>query len=86
MTGEAEIYCPRCEWRPTAADRWVCAPGCGCVWNTFWTRALCPGCAHQWIDTACLACTVMSLHEDWYHYPDGEPLEEERVATTESGA
>jgi hypothetical protein len=68
---EAEIYCPLCAWRPTATDRWICHPECGTVWNTFWTRGLCPGCGHQWRETACLRCQRMSPHEYWYHYPDG---------------
>ena len=31
----------------------------------------------------CLACYVMSPHEDWYHYPDGELVEEEHADTHE---
>ena len=72
MKGEPEIYCPLCAWRPRATDRWRCRPGCGTVWNTFWTRALCPGCGHQWLETACLKCGKMSPHESWYHYPGGQ--------------
>jgi hypothetical protein len=70
MKREAEIYCPLCAWRPKATDRWWCHPGCGAEWNTFWTRGLCPGCGHQWLETACLRCQRMSPHESWYHYPD----------------
>ena len=69
---EAEIFCPLCSWRPTAEDRWCCSPGCGTEWNTFWTRALCPGCGHQWLETQCLRCLKRSPHEAWYHYPDAE--------------
>jgi hypothetical protein len=72
MTGEAEIYCPLCAWHPSADDRWQCYPSCDTVWNTFWTRGLCPGCGHQWHETMCLACLKMSPHEKWYHYPEGE--------------
>jgi hypothetical protein len=72
VKAEAEIYCPLCAWRPKALDRWWCSPGCGAVWNTFWTRGLCPGCGHQWLETACYACRKMSPHESWYHYPDGQ--------------
>ncbi len=61
------IYCPRCEWAPGPHDRWMCAPGCNTVWNTFETRARCPGCAKQWRITQCLLCHARSLHEDWYH-------------------
>jgi hypothetical protein len=40
------------------------------VWNTFWTRGLCPGCGYRWPQTACLRCRQWSPHESWYHYPD----------------
>jgi hypothetical protein len=89
MKGEAEIHCPRCSWRPGPADRWQCSPGCGTVWNTFWTRGLCPGCGHQWLETVCLRCHQWSPHEHWYHYPDGqdesaddEKVEREELETT----
>lgn len=61
------IYCPVCSWRPGPHDRWACAPGCLTVWNTFETRARCPGCAKQWRTTACLACHLPSPHAEWYH-------------------
>ena len=61
------IYCPKCEWAPGPGDRWMCIPGCHTVWNTFETRARCPGCSKQWTVTQCLACLAASLHEDWYH-------------------
>ena len=89
MKGEAEIYCPKCSWRPSATDRWCCNPECGTVWNTFWTRGLCPGCGHQWVDTQCMGCGKWSPHESWYHYPDGqdestddEKVEREELETT----
>ena len=34
---EPEIYCPKCQWRPRAENRWACVPSCGIEWNTFWT-------------------------------------------------
>ena len=61
------IFCPVCSWAPQPHDRWCCRPGCYTVWNTFETRALCPGCQKQWAVTQCLACSIVSLHEDWYH-------------------
>jgi hypothetical protein len=61
------IRCPICAWIPTKADAWCCAPqGCGHVWNTFETRALCPGCSKQWTYTECLRCSTASPHEAWY--------------------
>jgi hypothetical protein len=71
----SRIRCPLCRWQPKASSVWYCAPrgdpeyffeGCGTSWNTFATRGLCPGCAHQWRYTACLQCSGWSLHEDWY--------------------
>jgi hypothetical protein len=61
------IFCPQCEYQPRAFDRWVCAPGCGTWWNTFETRARCPGCRRQWRETCCPTCARWSPHEDWYH-------------------
>ena len=58
------IRCPRCQWQPSKADRWACE--CGCSWNTFDTRGLCPECGKQWLVTQCLSCQEFSLHEDWY--------------------
>jgi hypothetical protein len=48
------------------------------VWNTFWTRGLCPGCAKQWDDTQCLECARHSPHKDWYHVPDSSEEEREK--------
>jgi len=53
------------------------------IWNTFETRALCPGCRKQWQMTQCLLCAALSPHDDWYHDHDedsedaGEPAEQE---------
>jgi hypothetical protein len=76
---EAEIYCPHCEYRPQAHDRWVCVSSCATVWNTFWTRGVCPGCGTRWPQTQCLECHEWSPHEAWYHYPP----EHERDVSTE---
>ena len=74
-TGEDDIRCPLCDWRPSPSSRWSCDctdtpepvfQSCGTVWNTFRTRGRCPGCQHQWRWTTCLACGVASLHEAWY--------------------
>jgi len=76
----AEIYCPQCEWRPGPDAHWECMPSCGTVWNTFWTRGVCPGCGYKWQKTQCLACGVLSPHEAWYHYPpEREQEESERI-------
>jgi hypothetical protein len=65
----SESHCPKCAWRPQAEDRWECTPSCGTVWNTFWTRGVCPGCAVKWPVTQCLECMQFSPHEAWYHCP-----------------
>jgi hypothetical protein len=67
-TNSARIRCPKCNWQPKREDTWVCAPGCGHVWNTFETRGLCPGCSKQWTSTACLRCHEWSPHDDWYEH------------------
>ena len=64
QSGGPRIRCPKCRWNPRAHDRWMCH--CGHTWNTFDTRAKCPGCGYQWTETACLACLEMSPHENWY--------------------
>ena len=69
------IRCPACAWQPAATCLWYCADcirpenflgGCGTAWNTFETAGLCPGCAHQWQWTSCLACGQWSPHSSWY--------------------
>lgn len=79
-TEKADIFCPKCEWKPQSEDRWECVPSCGTVWNTFWTRAVCPGCGVKWPSTQCFECEVFSPHDEWYHYR--EPESEERDAQT----
>jgi hypothetical protein len=69
MALNPEIYCPRCEYRPKADDRWDCTPTCGTRWHTFWTGGVCPGCGVRWPTTQCPACAEHSPHPDWYHYP-----------------
>jgi hypothetical protein len=85
VKSEPEIYCPSCDYRPQADDRWLCHPGCGTVWNTFWTSGLCPGCGYQWVHTQCLACGVTSLHVAWYHDRDEDDssTDEEHVGDRE---
>jgi len=83
---KVEIYCPKCEWRPRAEDRWFCVPSCGTTWNTFWTRAVCPGCGVKWPSTQCLACEAYSPHEAWYHYSDPVAGEEGQVREEEKHA
>lgn len=78
--GEGRVRCPLCGWRPDASSLWECDDcghpeyfygGCGCVWNTFDTGGVCPGCGHRWHWTSCLHCGGWSLHEDWYA-PDSD--------------
>ena len=63
----AGIACPHCGWQPSVGAQWVCAPdGCGTSWDTFETRARCPGCGARFPWTDCHACGRRSPHEDWY--------------------
>ena len=75
------IRCPLCEWQPTSTSVWACYSegtpepffgGCGTLWNTFETKGLCPGCAHQWRWTSCLSCHGWSRHDDWYVEEPGD--------------
>jgi hypothetical protein len=82
----AEIFCPKCRWKPTARSRWQCAPqlgGCGHDWNTFDTRGICPKCNWHWIITACLSCTQFSPHEAWYHQPNQDTNQRSKKAERE---
>jgi hypothetical protein len=81
--GKVEIFCPKCGWIPSADDRWACVPECGNKWNTFSTRGVCLRCGKQWKVTQCLSCREFSPHEDWYHYPEEESREDQRVEETE---
>ena len=69
--GGTRIRCPRCGYEPRPHDRWTC--DCLHVWNTFETRGICPGCGHQWLQTACPRCKAWSRHEDWYVTEDPGP-------------
>ncbi|MEO7404547.1 MAG: hypothetical protein ABIU95_12845 [Burkholderiales bacterium] len=80
-TEQQEIRCPHCEWKPAAESRWSCAPGCGTVWNTFWTRGLCPGCTKRWTDTQCPECNVISPHRKWYRIPERTTTRTRRAKT-----
>ena len=47
----AEIRCPMCGLPPPKGAKWECT--CGCVWNTFETRGVCPNCGKRWGETEC---------------------------------
>ena len=53
------------------------------IWNTFETRARCPGCSKQWSVTQCLSCHIVSLHEDWYHDEDTASDSDDSVKESE---
>jgi hypothetical protein len=76
MRGEPEIYCPKCEYRPIAEDRWWCVPSCNTSWHTFWTGGVCPGCGYKWPVTQCPACGEVSPHKQWYHFLEPAPESE----------
>ena len=65
------IRCPLCQWQPGKRDRWYCEPRCLHHWNTFDTAGVCPRCAKQWDETACLRCGAWSRHADWYEHDNG---------------
>jgi predicted amidophosphoribosyltransferase len=51
------------------------------LWNTFWTRGICPGCGYHWLKTQCPVCGELSPHEDWYHYPPSAEVEHTNEST-----
>ena len=61
---EANIRCPKCEWKPLPDSTWGC--DCGHAWNTFDTYGQCPRCRKVWKNTQCLTCAKWSPHADWY--------------------
>jgi hypothetical protein len=63
-SGPPRIRCPKCNWTPSAEDRWQCH--CKHVWNTFDTGGVCPSCLYQWKITMCPKCGQWSAHSDWY--------------------
>ncbi len=66
---KVRISCPGCGWEPGENCRWTCTV-CKTVWNTFETRAHCPGCGKVYDETVCLkskgGCGKVSRHADWY--------------------
>ncbi len=60
-----QIYCPKCEWHPSAEDLWGCS--CDHAFHTFDTGGVCPACHNTWYETQCPACWGWSAHADWYH-------------------
>lgn len=66
---EIRISCPRCDWEPDDACRWVCTV-CNTHWNTFETRGVCPACGKVHEETQCFrrkgGCGEVSPHADWY--------------------
>lgn len=66
---KVHISCPKCGWEPDETCKWRCSV-CKTVWNTFTTKADCPGCGKVYEDTICLkskgGCGQISPHKDWY--------------------
>jgi hypothetical protein len=79
MKREPQIFCPKCQDRPTAEHRWVCVPSCNTEFHTFWTGGVCPGCGNAWEVTQCLACGQYSPHRQWYHWPVDVQAEEKET-------
>ena len=83
-SGSPRIRCPHCAWVPERASRWLCGPvawpefyagGCGRAFNTFETEGVCPGCAHAWQWTACLACSLWARRSAWFDDADDADAE-----------
>ena len=68
-SGAQTIRCPGCNATPGQSARWTC-DACSKSWNTFATRARCPRCGKQYLDTQCPSCSRRFDHEDWYVNPE----------------
>ena len=56
--------CPACESKPLLGAYWKCA-GCGGVFDTFATRAVCPYCSRPYAETICGDCHTLSPMSQW---------------------
>ncbi|MGZ4001443.1 MAG: hypothetical protein ACXVIY_12465 [Mucilaginibacter sp.] len=69
LSHKIHISCPECGWEPDGGSYWMCSV-CKTRWNTFDTRAMCPGCGKIYEETTCPkpkgGCGNISRHEDWY--------------------
>lgn len=61
----AGVSCPSCGDVPAPTTVWQCEL-CWCAWNTFETKARCPGCGFRFLATGCLTCGTISRHSEWY--------------------
>lgn len=66
-TKQRRIRCPLCGWQPDGKPYWMCEK-CFAVFDTFETHAHCPTpkCGNSWTYTECIACHMLSPHEEWY--------------------
>jgi Zn-dependent protease len=56
--------CPACQTAPPLGEHWRCGH-CGRTFDTFLTRAVCPGCGAQFNMTQCLDCGTASPFTAW---------------------
>lgn len=59
----AGFACPECGEAPPMGNVWIC--GCGLRFDTFATRAVCPGCGVHHQKTACPNCRKSSELDRW---------------------
>jgi Zn-dependent protease len=60
----AGVACPECKTAPPIGEFWKCG-NCGQAFDTFQTRAVCPGCATQFAVTKCLDCGAVHPMSEW---------------------
>ena len=56
--------CPSCRTAPPLGPFWKCG-ACGQSFDTFETRGVCPGCAHEYPVTMCLDCSEQRPMTEW---------------------
>jgi Zn-dependent protease len=61
----AGVACPECKTAPPIGEFWKCGR-CGQAFDTFQTRAVCPGCATQFAVTKCLDCGAVHPMSEWF--------------------
>lgn len=69
---ELGVACPSCAWIPDGRRRWQCDE-CARLFDTFETRARCPGCGRTFEETWCPECHQASPHAYWWPADETEP-------------
>jgi Zn-dependent protease len=64
-----EFACPSCHTAPPVGAFWACGR-CQGRFDTFETRAICPGCGSHFPDTGCVDCGSLHPMAEWVRTPE----------------